>query len=310
MSLTIKQAKDYTPKERDVFAYLTLHGTQRIVGSASFKEVEYSADYDLMEYVKFDRTVEMYNTVLTLFREKFRTAYESKNIWLTDFKCGVLAGGKPIRWKREDIDRGFQIIEDIKIYFVDCLQEKSTIKLDAIVLIDGLFHEFSEIYFITFGDYKTYEPEYTKVKNIETALFKDVKKYLDDGNYLKALKRLFAYFRISKKEPTLTQSLIDFFNSPVGELSSYKSDLELITIMIEQTFKPIAKKHIIYNLEHIEKRISPQYKDLVKSILKEKTESKIKTHTEQVEEILNTQIQEKTKAFIQNNKKLYSYIKV
>jgi len=310
MSLTIKQAKDYTPKERDVFAYLTLHGTQRIVGSASFKEIEYSADYDLMEYVKFGRTVEMYDMVLTLFREKFRTAYESKNIWLTDFKCGVLAGGKPIRWKREDIDRGFQIIEDIKIYFVDCLQEKSTIKLDAIVLIDGLFHEFSEIYFITFGDYKTYEPEYTKVKNIETALFKDVKHYLDDGNYLKALKRLFAYFRISKKEPTLTQSLVDFFNSPVGELSSYKSDLELITIMIEQTFKPIAKKHIIYNLEHIEKRISPQYKDLVKGILKEKTESKIKTHTEQVEEILNTQIQEKTKAFIQNNKKLYSYIKV
>jgi spore coat protein CotF len=106
------------------------------------------------------------------------------------------------------------------------------------------------------------------------------------------------------------QSLVDFFNSSVGELSSYKSDLELITIMINQTFKPIAKKHIIYNLKHIEKQISPHFKDLVKSILKEKTEAKIKTHTEQVEEILNNQIQKKTKEFIANNKKIYSYIKV
>lgn len=310
MSLSIKQDKDYTKKEREVFAYLTLHGTQRVVGSASLKEIDYSADYDLMEYVSFERSEEMYNLILTLFREKFRTAYKSKNIWITDFKCGVLAGGIPVRWKKADIDKGFQTIDDVKIYFVDCLQEKSTIKLDAITLIDGLFHEFSEIYFITFGDYKTYEPEYTKKVNIETSLLRDVKKYVDKGNYMKSLKRIFAYLRISEKEPALMQSLVDFFNSPVGELSSYKSDLELVTIMIDQTFKPIAKSHIIYNLKHIEKHISPHFKDLVKSILNEKTEAKIKKHTEQVEEILNMQIQEKTKEFIANNKKIYSYIKV
>jgi hypothetical protein len=310
MSLSIKQPKDYTKKEREVFAYLTLHGTQRVVGSASIKEMDYSADYDLMEYVSFERTAEMYELILTLFREKFRTAYKSKNIWITDFKCGVLAGGKPIRWKKEDIEKGFQIIEDVKIYFVDCLQEKSTIKLDAITLINGLFHEFSEIYFITFGDYKTYEPEYTKKENIETSLLKDVRAYTDKGNYLKSLKRLFAYLRISGKDPALTQSLVDYFNSPVGELASYKSDLELVTIMISQSFKPVALKHIIFNLKYIAKKISPHFRDLVKSILQMKTAEKIKKHTEEVEEILNMQIQEKTKEFIANNKKIYSYIKV
>jgi len=310
MSLSIKQPKDYIKKEREVFAYLTLHGTQRVVGSASVKEIEYSADYDLMEYVSFERTTEMYELILDLFREKFRTAYKSKNIWITDFKCGVLAGGKPIRWNKEDIERGFQVIEDVKIMFVDCLQEKSTIKLDAITLINGLFHEFSEIYFITFGDYKTYEPEYTKKVNIENSLLKDVKAYIEKGNYLKSLKRLFAYLRISEKDPALLQSLVDYFNSSVGELSSYKSDLELVTIMISQTFKPIATKHLIYNLKHIEKQISPHFKSLVKSILQQKTQEKIKAHTEEVEEILNNQIQKQTKEFITNNKKLFSYIKV
>lgn len=310
MSLSIKQPKDYTKKERNIFAYLTLHGTQRVVGSASVKEMDYSADYDLMEYVSFERTTEMYELILDLFREKFRTAYKSKNIWITDFKCGVLAGGKPIRWKKEDIAKGYQVIEDVKIYFVDCLQEKSTIKLDAISLINGLFHEFSEIYFITFGDYKTYEPEYTKKVNIETSLLKDVKAYTEKGNYMKTLKRLFAYLRISEKDPALLQSLVSFFNSPVGELSSYKSDLELVSIMLGQSFRPVKHKDIVYNLKYIEKHINPHFKDLVKSILQVKTDAKIKEHTEQVEEILNNEIQAKTKEFIQNNKKLYSYIKV
>jgi len=310
MTLTIKQTKDYTKEERKIFAYLTLHGTQRIVGSASLKEVEYSADYDLMEYISFEREPEIYELILTLFKEKFRTAYKSKNIWITDFKCGVLAGGKPIRWDRQSIAKGYQIIEDVKIYFVDCLQEKSSIKLDVISLIDGLFHEFSEIYFLTFGDYKTYDPVYTKKKNIETSLLIDVKKYQEKGNYMKTLKRLFAYLRISETDPALQQELVSFFNSSVGELSSYKSDLELISIMLEQSFRPVKRKDIIYNLKYIEKHISPNFKDLVKSILKMKTIKQIKEHTQQTEEILNNDIQNNTKTYIKSNKKLYSFVKV
>jgi len=310
MTLTIKQTKDYTKEERKIFAYLTLHGTQRIVGSASLKEVEYSADYDLMENISFEREPEIYELILTLFREKFKTAYKSKNIWITDFKCGVLAGGKPIRWDRQSIAKGYQIIEDVKIYFVDCLQEKSSIKLDVISLIDGLFHEFSELYFLTFGDYKTYEPVYTKKKNIETSLLIDVKKYQEKGNYMKTLKRLFAYLRISETDPALQQELVSFFNSSVGELSSYKSDLELISIMLEQSFRPVKRKDIIYNLKYIEKHISPNFKDLVKSILKMKTIKQIKEHTQQTEEILNNDIQNNTKTYIKSNKKLYSFVKV
>jgi hypothetical protein len=310
MDLNIKQPKDYSKKERDVFAYLTLHGTQRVVGTGSIKEIDYAADYDLMEYVAFSRSSEVYEMVLDLFREKFRTAYNSKTIWLTDFKCGVMPGGKPIRWKKADIDRGFQIIEDNKIYFVECLQEQSVIKLDAIVLINGLFHEFSEIYFMTFGDFKTYNPVTTKAENIEVALLRDVKHYAEKGNYFKALKRLFASLRIAGKNAPLVNELTDFFNSQVGELSSYKSDLELISIMLGQSFRPVKHKDIIFNLKYIEKHINPSFRDLVKSIIKEKTDDKIKKHTEEVEEILNQKIQQETEKYISSNKKIYSYIKI
>jgi hypothetical protein len=127
---------------------------------------------------------------------------------------------------------------------------------------------------------------------------------------MKSLKRLFAYLRISEKHTVLVQRLINFFNSSIGELSSYKSDLDLVSIMLEQTFRPVNHKDIVYNLRYIEKHISPHFKDLVKSILTQKTPTQIKEHTEQVVEILNNEIQAKTKEFIQKTKKLYSFVKV
>jgi hypothetical protein len=310
MAINIKQPKDYTKSERDVFGFLHLTGTQRVVGTSSIKEIEYAADYDLMEYVAFERTAEVYDMVYTLFKEKFKTAYKSKNIYITDFKCGVLPGGKPIRWRREDMNRGYIIIEDVKHFFVNCLQEEGMIKMDIISLIDGLFHEFSEIYFISFGELKTYNPELTKKKNIEIGLQQDIQYYKGEGNYYKALKRLFAYLKLSGGNPALLEDLIQFFNSKVGELAGYKSDLELVSIMIDQKFKPISTGIIVKNVKHIEKNINPAFKDLVKTILREKTKNGIKKHTEKVEEILNAEVQKNAKQYISSNKKIYSYIKV
>jgi len=308
MSLKEKTDKDYSSGEKKVFALLSLHGSQRVVGTGSVQDIEYAADLDLMEYVSFTRSAEVYECVLDVFREKYKTAYASKNIWITDFKCGVQPGGKPIRWTRQTIESGYQFIEDTKVMFVDCLQEQSIIKMDIISVIDGLFHEFSEMYFVNFGDFKTYEPETTKKENIETNLLLDVQSYAEKGNYYKALKRLFAYLRISESNPTLLNSLVNFFNSKVGELASYKSDLELVDIMMEQTFRPVEAEDIVYNLEYIEKNINPLFKDLISSILDSQGEEILK-RLQEVQEILNDQIQAETKKFISSTKKLYPYIK-
>lgn len=308
--LRIKQPKDYSKKENDIFAFLSLHGTQRVVGTASYKEIEYASDYDLMEHVQFSRKVEVYECVLDLFREKYRTAHQSKTLWITDFKCGTLPGGKPIRWTKESINAGSQVIEDTTVKFIDCLQEKSIIKMDLIGMIDGLFHEFSEMYFIQFGDYKTYDPIALKKENIETNLLSDMKYYAENENYYKALKRLFAYLRMSGKDASLQKMLVDFFNSSVGELSSYKSDLELISILLEQKFRPAKKKDILHNLKYIETHISSQFKPLVSDILKSKGSHAVLKNAQMVEEILNEQIQSETKQYISSTKKLSSYIKV
>lgn len=297
--LTIKKPSDYSKDERKIFSFLTLHGTQRVVGSSSFKEIDYSADYDLMEYVKLERGVECFELVLTLFREKFKKAYKNKNVWITDFKCGVLPGGKPIRWNRESIEKGFQIIEDVKINFVDCLQEQSVIKMDVISSIKGIFNEFSEIYFFTFGDLKTYNPELTTKHQIEISLQLDMKEYASQGNYIKALKRLFAYLRLSETNPDVLNLLVSFFNSKTGELYNYKSDLDVILLMLKQQFRPVSKNLIVSNLKHIGKGVKMTFP-------KTKFEPKI----EEAKEILNKKIQEQTKGFIQSENKISQYINI
>lgn len=309
MSLTEKTAKDYNKEEKKVFALLSLHGTQRVVGTGSLKEIDYASDLDLMEYVTFSRDAEVYECVLDVFREKYRNAHATRTVWITDFKCGVLPGGKPIRWTRQSINAGHTFIEDRKVMFVDCLQQKSIIKMDVISLVDGLFTEFSEMYFINFGDFKTYDPEMTKKENIETNLLLDVQSYQNKGNFYKALKRLFAYLRISETDPILLKTLTKFFNSKVGELSSYKSDLELVDIMMEQTFRPVKAEDIVHNLTYIEKNINPLFKALVSGILDGKGEE-ILERLKGVQEILDEQIQDETKRFIHSSKKLSSYIKV
>jgi hypothetical protein len=194
--------------------------------------------------------------------------------------------------------------------FVDCLQQQSIIKMDVISLVNGLFTEFSEMYFINFGDFKTYNPITTKKENIETNLLLDVQSYAGDENYYKALKRLFAYLRISESNPALLKTLVNFFNSKVGELASYKSDLELITIMLEQTFRKVKESDIRYNLTYIEKNINPLFRSLVSGILQEKGSHAVLKHTKEVEKILDGEIQSETKKFIQSTKKISSYIKV
>jgi hypothetical protein len=302
---SVKSDKDYNAGEKKIFRFLSLQGTEAVIGTASLKEIDYAADYDLMEYVNYNRNCCVYELVLNLFREKFRTAYLSTTIWIIDFKCGVLPGGQPLRWTRESINDGYQIIEDKPYYFVDCLQQKSIIKLDVISSINKIFHEFSEMYFFHFDDFTTYESHVKRSDLIKTSLLIDVKYYQSMGQYYKALKRLFAYFRISNNK--LIPLLIDFFNSNVGKLAAYNNDLEIILTMKTQSFRPVPKKEIMYNLKHVEKNIDASVRSLVTSII---SSTNVQRSIEETILIINDTIQEKTKQFIASNKKIYSYIKV
>lgn len=246
---------------------LLLHQKQEVLGSAADLDLEVFNDYDLQEYATFEDLNDIYKFIYEEFKQKFIDAKNNKDIFITDFKCGFTQGGEPIRWKYNDMKKGYKIIEDKKIYFITCLYQKSTIKLDVLYIDDeGRIHEISENYYITIGERSTFNKS-TK-KEISTNLLIDFKDlFYNKKNYYKALKRLYSYYKINTHN-TKIDKLIKFFNSDVGYHSKLISDLKSVILLIEQNFRKVNKAIIYNNIDILYRdKNNEKYKENLKNLL-------------------------------------------
>ena len=136
--------KGYMNKVIDI---LKIKDVQRI-GSSSNPKIKYASDIDLREIIQ---TNDFFPEILKKFQQKFSIAQNDPKIFITDFKCGMFRG-QPVRWNKYTIKDGFQNIDGINIHFINCLQQKSSIKMDIIALVNQIFTEFSNNYYFTFPD--------------------------------------------------------------------------------------------------------------------------------------------------------------
>lgn len=255
--------KDFDKKTQSIIHLLKVYGTQTIQGTGSDKLMDYISDIDLQEYINCKDDKEVYKSILKIFQDKYKEVEKHNNIFITDFKCGVLRGGIPIRWNRDNIKKGFQIIEDRKIKFVDCLKQTSIIKMDIIALIKGKFTEFSENYYFSFGRHKTYN-DISKY-DINVSLLRDYKKYLKDKPF-KAIKRLYSYQKLNNK---VDKKIITFLNSTNGKLNKLAGDIEIVINVID--FNP-DRNNIIKNLEYIRDDLPEPFKSKLTEIINKKNE--------------------------------------
>lgn len=269
-----------------------------LIGSSAVDEIKYKSDIDIMELNKFARSSDIYENILDMFRQKYKKASKLKGVFITDFKCGRLAGD-PIRWDKHSIKQGYQYIEDKKINFVDCLQQKSIIKMDIVALINDLFVEFSDNYYFIFGTFKT-TPLLSSKSEISKGLLKDRKSYWSQKKYFKSLKRLFSYFKLTG-ETEKQNLLISFFNGPTGQLYQYVNLLNTIYDLIGNNFKRVLKKYILSNLKYVLNNIDSKYKLLIKSIIKQKTVEKIKNAIPPVVQQINDDVNEQVLEFLKKN---------
>jgi hypothetical protein len=197
-----RKPNDFNNKIKKVFNFLSLTGKYKIIGSASLKSILYANDYDLNEdYSK--KAVTVYDKVYHIFREKFVTAKRNPNIFIIDFKCGE-QDGSPIRWDYKSMMKGTQVLSNAEtISFQDCLKMKSTIKLDIIALVNSVFLDITENYFLKLNSTSTFET------SSKTAILKSIKTSYDEciaeKEYFKALKRSFSFK--SMKSPKKFKSL-------------------------------------------------------------------------------------------------------
>ena len=223
--------------------FLSIGGDQHIVGSANDPDVDHFADVDLMETKDFslppgNNSKEVVSEhILKVFQEKFKKAHASKNTWITDFKCGQLNGGEAIRWNKETIATGVQVLDTKQIFFTHCLQNTSRIKMDIIYFKDNNFIEVSDIYLISMGDFTTYNPELSTNEAMIAALRHDAELYYKEGNPYKAVKRLYSYAKLVKNE-LLRKKLLTIINE-LGPLYMKVKDEDIAEMLMTQKFRPL-----------------------------------------------------------------------
>jgi hypothetical protein len=243
-----KQKDEFMNKNLvSVFHLLSIyHHQSQLIGSSSIRNFLYVNDYDLNENFKVKYSNEILDKLYIEFRNVFLKAKKSDDIFILDFKCGQDVNNEPLRWKYPDIMKGFQISHKTKYKFVDCLLQNSTIKIDICYVLDNIFQDITNNYFIEF----THQKEILggAVKSEIQNLTEEMRELIKDGNYIKALKRLFSIQKISKD---IDQKLLDLLNSFIGRLYKGINQLNLIIQMLEQTFKPLDIKLAHINIENV-----------------------------------------------------------
>ena len=127
--------KSFSEDVQKAASFMSIHGKSRLIGSASLDSLKYYSDFGLEEEYKTKDTDHILQKIYERFIQIFKVAEENKTIWITDFKCGLDSNGEPLRWNKFDIKKGFKKLKDKrKRYFVDCILDKTTMKLDMVAL--------------------------------------------------------------------------------------------------------------------------------------------------------------------------------
>jgi hypothetical protein len=160
-----------------------------------------------------------------------------------------------------------------------------------IVLIDGIFTEFSENYYFKIGK----DTNYYTDDNISNSIEKSLNEYLYMKNYWKVLKRLFSLL-LNEKSKSINKKklikLIDFFNSNVGLINKCKNEFDILLIVIDQKFRKPKLDDILYNIEKIkewsqEAGIELMYDDFFKTKSLKKLEKMIIKTRDELADIVN-----------------------
>ena len=179
----------------DIAMLMSVESKVNMVGSASIKKSIYYSDYDLFEKVEGHSK----SSVYAHFKSLFYHVNKLPKIVITDFKIGDK------RWSYDDI----MSKEKDGMSFDDALNVKGIIKLDIIALINSRFYEITEVYQMCFNgkcnmDYKKDE--------IIKDLVDEYKLKTNEGNYMKALKKMFSIIKIKNINDPKLDVLLNYFN--------------------------------------------------------------------------------------------------
>lgn len=280
--------KLYNNVVEEMGSKMSLTSKVNVVGSASIKRSVYYSDYDLFERVQGMSAKSIHNH----FKTVFEIIKKNKDVTITDFKCGEI-GGVPLRWTYEEIKNN----NNKGITFSEALKHKSIIKMDIVVLLNGRFIEITEVYSIFLNGQSNMSPTLEEILESISAEYVD---QVRDGNYMKALKRMFSILKLKNEEKKKQDILLDYFNSPNGLIYRCKNDLETMYLVLDSPKFDL--KEVRNSLQVLKETISAFPVDnSLEQISKLKTKQAMKPLLRKQIRLLKAYINEQAKQFIQQN---------
>jgi hypothetical protein len=313
--LSILERHEYEKGLRQIFNLLTIRGDYQVIGSGAIEEIKYGSDYDLQEFVKEGDYQKSTNHLLEMFRKKFVMAEADPDVFILDFKVGVDDNGDPIRWDKKSIKAGHKKVDGRKITFQECLLMKSTIKMDITALVDGVFIEFSDNYYLTLRDFNTFTAVAKSHEDILYSLQHEALTKYNHGDFWKASKRIFAFMKSKGGHIPQIKQLVNFFNTDTGRLSKNRSELDIIALVVDNKFRKPKKVDVVRNLRLVEMDVAKLHgykiKDLhekMNAICKITNVVKMKEPIEELSAELKAEVNKTTKEFLDNHNQITKLI--
>jgi len=128
-----------------------------------------------------------------------------------------------LRWTPEEVAKGVKEYRKKVIHLEDAMKTSGVTKVDILCWCEDKYIEVSNIFVWTHRNGKPY----MKVAHLVEALKEDIAYYIQQGNYFKALKRMYSIAK-NKKEQHLMKVIQDILNSQLGHIYIVVSDLKVL----------------------------------------------------------------------------------
>lgn len=239
-----------------------------LLGTAGLASQQYYSDFDLFTQVENKQTSKQAFKKITNIINKMDSFNDA---YFIEFKIQTKKGDK---LKYNHIDE-FNETEFNKLF-----QDIDFIKLDFVIRVGNKFIELSIIY--------SFNSKLLDDDIFLSNISKDVEELKKEGNYFKALKRIFAIYNNKRMKDKLEKTnryifLSKFFNTDYGKLYSETSNLKAIKLLLEHYDDEETIKRALLNLKDL--HMEPDLNKL--DILIKENEKKYNTEAKKIFNKLN-----------------------
>lgn len=258
----------FPPSVKEGADFLTISGKYKLIGSAKFEKIKYYSDFDLNEHADQDENSTLsikksLDRIYDIIKKKYIEAKSNPDIFIVDLKCGLDSNGDTMHWTAKEVLAGQRKKKDgTQAKFVDVILDRTAFKMDIIKLIDGIYVEMSDNYYIRLKNGETNIPIKSELQsNILYGLADAFGTYYYGlNNKFKGIKRAFAFYYIENptKNKDILIKLFNYFNTPIGLLYKVTSELKTLQTVLYNKFRGFRSAIIRNNILNIAENLKPK----------------------------------------------------